>query len=217
MSIVMTTLPEGFNVNNLIEELFEKPSRYGNESAVELYARIIKRIDETKDDLGKDPEFIKNVRKFFGIGYRSSEFAAEFCSLIREVRNEYESFDVVAVSDRLTDFSESKYEISFASKIIHLADVEHDFIIYDTNVRACFGLENLRSTPQTYIRLRDSFIDFKNKLQSGNQDRVCVECRMFLDMFDEKLANNEINLSENKKIDFYLWKLGGYLKKSHKK
>lgn len=217
MAITKKTFPEDFNVENLIKDLFEKPSRYGDVSAVELYGNIIKRIDEASDDLDKDSEFVKNVRKFFGITHRSDEFVKKFCSLIIEVRNNYESFDIIDVSDRLTKFSTSEYEISFASKIIHLADKEHKYIIYDTNVRACFGLENVRSTPETYIQLRDNFVDFKNKLQSGNKNRMCVECRNFLEMFNKELKNNKIVLSENKKIDFYLWKLGARLKKTNKK
>ena len=217
MTMAKKTFPEDFDVKNLIKDLFEKPSRYGDVSAVELYDKIIKLIDENSDDLEKDSEFIKNVRKFFGITHRSSEFVREFCSLIVMVRNDYELFDIVKVSDRLAELSRSKYEISFASKIIHLADKKHEYIIYDANVRTCFDLQNIRSTPQAYKQLMDKIVDFKNKLQSDNKDRMCVECRNFLEMFDKELKNKKIVLSENKKIDFYLWRLGDCFRKINKK
>lgn len=217
MPMTKKAFPEDFDVKNLIRDLFEKPSRYGNISAVELYGNIIKRIDENCDDLEKDSEFVKNVRKFFGITHRSSEFVREFCSLIVMVRNNYELFDIVKVSDRLAEFSRSKYEISFASKIIHLADKEHEYIIYDTNVRTCFDLQNIRSTPQAYKELMEKFVDFKNQLRSDDKDRMCIECRNFLEIFDKELKNKKIVLSENKKIDFYLWRLGDCFQKISKK
>lgn len=217
MPITNDEWPKDFGVNNVVESLFAKEPRYGKLSVIDIYVRIIRKIDETDVDLTSDPCFVLAVTEFFSVRCRSSEFIAKFCSLIRDVRNEYDFYNIFSVSTELAGISKNKYEISFASKILHLADKKHDFIIYDKNVRMCFGLGNVQPTPNSYKRLVKNFTDFKNELEAGNTDKIYGECRKFLMLFDEGLRNKRIVLSENKKIDFYLWKLGGYLINNHKK
>ena len=200
-------LPDDFNVNTIVNELFTKQTRYGNETPVGIYYKIIQRIDTTDENLVTNPHFIKDVREFFVIKRRTCEFIVNFCSLIRVIRNQYECYDIHRASEMLSNFSKSTNEISFASKLLNLADPEHSFVIYDRNVRMCFGLENINS----YERLNDEFNNFKNKIQSGSQEKLCVEYRRFISVFDKRLEDSGIILSENKKIDFYLWEMAKHL------
>ena len=190
-----------------------KKVKYGNISAIEAYGKILNKIDRTNTDLGNDSCFVQAVVVFFGIKRRSVEFVREFCCLIRDSRNDNSLFDIAKVSEELARNSESQHEISFASKVLHLADRNHSFVIYDSNVRKCFDLDYIKSTAESYKILSAKFATFKNELQRDSQEELCVKYRQFIEIFDEKLNGTDIVLSDNKKIDFYLWKIAKYLKK----
>ena len=197
-----------FNVNTVINDLFEEQSRYGGRSAVEIYSEILYEIDNTNIKLEKDSDFIRDVQNFFGIRPRTNAFMFNFCSNIRKIRNNYKIYNIYSVSNDLIKFSKSKKEISFSSKLLHLADPGHSFVIYDRNVRSCFWMKNVKS----YEKLKTKFDEFKNEILTNNTNNIlCAEYIEFLGVFDKKLKESGIILSENKKIDFYLWDRARYL------
>lgn len=197
-----------FNINTVISDLFDGQRRYGGRSAVRIYFEIIDKIDNTDIKLEEDSDFVRDVQNFFAIRYRTSEFMFNFCANIRKIRNNFGVYNIYSVSDDLINFSKSKREISFSSKLLHLSDPCHSFVIYDRNVRSCFKMKNIKS----YEKLKIKFFAFKNEILSGNINNIlCAEYVEFLGKFNIRLDECKIGLSENKKIDFYLWDRARYL------
>ena len=69
-------------------------------------------------------------------------------------------------------------------------------------------MKNIKS----YEKLKIKFFAFKNEILSGNINNIlCAEYVEFLGKFNIRLDECKIGLSENKKIDFYLWDRARYL------
>lgn len=196
------------DVNELVSKCCTNNEEYFGYSPIGIYQEIIKIIDN-KDKLSEDEELIKYVGKFFAMQMRGVGFVRECLNIIEEIKKnevvfENDNIALCYVQSRLYKF---RYfdEISFSSKVLHLADPKHEFIIYDQLVKKSL---NIPVWHKSYVELTSLFCKFEHSINvevNDFSDCSIIECKQFIERLDDILGEDKINISNRKKIDFYLW------------
>lgn len=200
------------NTNNLINDLIEPKDEYDGLSAIGIYLWILNAVD-TSSNLAENRLLMDRVGKFFAMQMRGPAFVCESLRIVEKIKKNGLSFNndeeaLNFVRNGLRKFRNFE-ETSFASKVLHLADNKHEFIIYDSLVKkALKDLLDLPKEPKSYYEVKSAFLTFKESIFTHSiliQEKDTKKCHDFISEFGSTLKQKELAISLNKTIDFYLW------------
>lgn len=194
----------------VVNYLFTPQRRLYDLSPVCIYIRTIQ--DEAILSYSHE-QYRRFLRRFYAIR-RSNEYIDYFISLIPVYRSRLISGNETVVSlveDIVLKLREQNgrgcRDISFASKLLHVADPSHSVVIYDRLVKGLLGIPNSHTDyNEVYSKFNELSQDFQKKEYGRIGNFYSYQC--FDALFSERSSKLGILVSENKKIDFYLWALG---------
>lgn len=157
-------------------------------------------------DVSSDQEYRKKFSGYYRMRFVTEKYRDAFFDLFEKMKHEQEP-TFKAVSYALYEVDQ-KHEFSFISKMLHTLDPHKP--IFDSQV--CEVLQ-LRHYYQS---------SFESKVQQDEKALVCIS-----DAYEEMKASEGVNkmlmhidrytpgyqMTDEKKMDFILWALGGILKK----
>ena len=181
-------------------------SAFGLETYLDLLAEV------SKPDFEATKEFRKAFNGFYKVRSRRAAWYDRYYSLLKEQKNSPRSYGALLRELYRCD-GNNKVEVSFASKLI--ATVDPSKPIWDQYVLKNLGLN------KDWERAREK--EYEERIETAERIYAEIEnrCGAFLrspagrqciDLFDRVLPDYQDDISDIKKIDFFLW-----LKRDQKK
>ncbi|MDP1995070.1 MAG: hypothetical protein Q8K40_07480 [Ignavibacteria bacterium] len=168
------------------------------EGSVSQYVEIMKMFSSL--NVAEDDYFKTKFNGYYRVRQRSKEWYQSYYSYMESHKGLMVSFrDVLSYMKMHTN----RYEPSFSSKL--LATHNPNMPIWDKQVLRSLKME----APNSYSknRLEDS-VALYNRICTWYSEQMNTPlCRFIINKFDERYTNYN-SVSDVKKIDFVLWRLG---------